>query len=77
MTRRNNLDIEADILEIARSGTLKTWIVYGANLNFDIVKKYLDDLLTRGLLTQDGKLFLTTEKGEAYIKTIQACQGFQ
>ena len=75
--RRNNLDIEADILAITRSGSVKTWIVYGANLNFNIVKKYIASLINRGLLTQEGKLYLTTERGEAYRETILACQGFQ
>ena len=75
--RRNNLDIEADILDVAKQGSVKTWIVYGANLNFKIVKKYLDGLISRGLIEQDGKLFFTTEKGEAYRQTILACQGFQ
>ncbi|GAI07498.1 unnamed protein product [marine sediment metagenome] len=47
--RRNNLDISADILRTAHSGARKTRIVYQANLNFDIVKKYLKALLDRGL----------------------------
>jgi len=75
--RRNNLDIEADILDVAQQGSIKTWIVYRTNLNFNIVRKYIDGLISRGLLEQDGKLFFTTEKGKEYVKTIQACQGFQ
>ena len=75
--RRNNLDIEADILDGCYQGSVKTWIVYGANLNFSIVTKYLDGLISRGLLEQDGKLFFTTEKGKEYVKTINACKGFQ
>ena len=75
--RRNNLDIEADILDVAQRGSIKTWIVYRTNLNFNIVRKYIDGLISRGLLEQDGKLFFTTEKGKEYVKTIQACQGFQ
>jgi len=75
--RRNNLDIEADILGVTRQGSIKTWIVYGANLNFKIVKRYLDGLISRGLLEQEGKIFFTTAKGEAYRDTILACQGFQ
>jgi len=75
--RRNNLDIEADILNVAQQGTVKTWIVYRANLNFKIVKKYIDGLISRGMIEQDGKLYFTTEKGEAYRQTILDCQGFQ
>ena len=75
--KRNNRDIEADILRIARTGTLKTWLVYGANLNFNIVKKYLSRLITRGYLVHDGKRYTTTPKVEEYMNMIVECQGFQ
>ena len=50
--RRSRDDIEADILKIvsARGVTGKTAIVYGANLNFRIVKVYLARLVERNLL---------------------------
>ena len=75
--KRNNLDIEADILEVARQGTIKTHLVYGANLNFNIVKKYIERLLTKGCLRQEGPLYYTTEKGFEYMNLIDACTGFQ
>ncbi len=43
--RRNDLDICADILTAARAGAKKTHIVYGANLNFKLVRKYLRRLI--------------------------------
>ena len=75
--KRNNLDIEADILDLARQGTKKTHLVYGANLNFNIVKKYLERLISRGLLIFEGSFYYTTEKGLEYIDLIDACTGFQ
>ena len=75
--KRNNLDIEADILDIARTGTRKTWIVYGANLNFNIVKKYIAGLLHRGFLKYDGNLYTTTPKGKEYMNRINEIQVFQ
>ncbi|NQT09462.1 transcriptional regulator, partial [Candidatus Bathyarchaeota archaeon] len=39
--KRNNLDICADILRVSRGGAKKTHLVYKANLNFNIVKKYI------------------------------------
>ena len=75
--KRNNRDIEADILRIARTGSLKTWLVYEANLNFNIVKKYLARLITRGFLVHDGKLYTTTPRGEEYMNLIVECQRFQ
>lgn len=72
--RRNNLDVEADILRvaIARGGALKTQIVYGSNLNFAIVKGYLASLLQRGLIELDGSLYIPTERATAYLEAYEA-----
>ncbi|EMR73165.1 hypothetical protein MCGE09_00002, partial [Thaumarchaeota archaeon SCGC AB-539-E09] len=37
-------------LKVAQTGAKKTQIVYQANLNFKIVKKYLNRLIDKGLL---------------------------
>jgi len=66
--RRNNLDINADILRTASSGALKTKIVYQANLNFKIVKRYLKDLLERKFLAFNEPRYFTTDKGNSYLK---------
>jgi len=72
--RRNDLDIQADILRVAtrRGGALKTQIVYEANLNFDIIKKYLKRLMNRGLLILKGTRYFPTEKARTYIDTLEA-----
>ena len=68
MSRRNDIDICADILKTARSGVNKTRIVYNANLNFNIVEKYIRRLVDNGLLQlDDGRTFLTTEKGVQFL----------
>jgi len=64
--RRSKIDISADILNIATKGANKTQIVYGANLNFDIANKYLDMLQNKGLIEQNGDMYLTTDKGKTY-----------
>ncbi len=70
--RRNNLDVQADILRTARSGALKTRIVYQANLNFKIVKRYLTELMERKLLTFNEPHYFTTDKGNSYIRRYEA-----
>jgi predicted transcriptional regulator len=40
--------------------------VYNANLNFDIVNKYLEMLQNKGLIEKDGDMYLTTDKGKTY-----------
>jgi predicted transcriptional regulator len=55
---------------VAKKGAKKTQIVYKANLNFKIVKKYLKRLLENGLLdsSERGKLFHTTDKGDTFLE---------
>lgn len=50
--KRTRDDIESDILRVVRDRGKAgvTAIVYGANLNFDIVKKHLARLIGRNLL---------------------------
>ncbi|GAH76373.1 unnamed protein product [marine sediment metagenome] len=65
--RRNNLDICADILRIAQGGARKTKIVYGANLNFKIIKGYLKELIQSELLLHDPPNYYATPKGVTYL----------
>lgn len=68
MSRRNNLDICADILQIARRGAKKTEIVYGANLNFKVVEGYLRNLISEGLIQKLDRFFTTTPKGNQFVE---------
>jgi predicted transcriptional regulator len=65
--KRNNLDICADILRVSRGGAKKTHLVYKANLNFNIVKKYITGLTESGLLEKNGERFYVTEEGNLFI----------
>ncbi|MBC8497930.1 transcriptional regulator [Candidatus Bathyarchaeota archaeon] len=65
--KRNNLDICADILRVSRGGAKKTHLVYKANLNFNIVKKYITGLTESGLLEKNGERFYVTEEGKLFI----------
>ena len=67
--RRNNLDITADILEVANQGAKKTQIVYKTNLNFLIVKKYLNNLMEKNLMNKEDVHYYTTEKGREFLNS--------
>lgn len=69
--RRDKKDIEAAILRIAETGAKKTQIVYQANLNFKIVKGYLERLIEQGYLVHDG-LFQTTPRGKEFLRRYDA-----
>ena len=68
--RRNDLDICADILKVSKAGAKKTHIVYGANLNFKIVKKYLSRLIDNGYLLDGSEsgIFVTTDRGSDFLE---------
>lgn len=69
--RRNDVDICADILRVARSGAKKTHLVYKANLNFDIVKKYLSRLSEQSLISSENGHYITTEEGVKFLDKYQ------
>ncbi len=65
--RRNDLDICADLLNVAKSGAKKTQLVYKANLNFKIIKKYIKRLSEYGFLGSEGGQYFTTEEGNRFL----------
>jgi len=70
--RRSRLVIYADILIVAREGTLKTQIMYRAKLSFDQLNEYLSFLQEIRLLklnSEDGRTtYKTTSKGIKYLE---------
>ena len=66
--RRSSLDVTVNILEAAQGGANKTRIVYGSNLNFEIVKGYINTLVNNGFLEVDGKRYSTTERGVKFVE---------
>ncbi len=70
--RRDKLSIIAEILEIAKDGTLKTQIMYKANLSFAQLNDYLKFMLKINLLNKfrvNGKdVYAATEKGVDFLQ---------
>jgi len=70
--RRDKLYIMAEILEIARDGTLKTQIMYRANLSFTQLNDYLKFMLRISLLEKlvqnDKEIYKATEKGIDFLQ---------
>ena len=65
--RRNNVDISAELLYVAKNGARKTHLVYKANLNFVLINKYLASLTENGLLESVDEIFYTTDKGARFL----------
>ena len=70
--RRDKLCIIAEILEIAKEGTLKTQIMYKANLSFAQLTEYLKFMLKIKLiqkLNHQGKdVYIASEKGLDFLQ---------
>ena len=69
--RRSRFEIIGEILSLATNGAKKTSIVYRANLNFNVVNRYLDLLIQEGLInpavSSTGK-FKITKKGIEFLE---------
>ncbi len=73
MYRRGKIEILTDILELCITPVKKTTIVYRCNLNFLIVKKYLERCFNNGWLREERidsrNLYMTTELGKEALDT--------
>lgn len=75
--KRAYLEIARDILEVAKTGARPTELVYKANLNFNIIKKYLYELENAGLIVVEviqygieSRIYTTTERGLIFIESL-------
>lgn len=74
--KRGRYEICSEILKVARGGVRKTPLVYSTNTNFLKAEEYIREMLANGLMTVEvlpggggrNKLYITTEKGLAFIK---------
>lgn len=70
--RRDKLYIVAEILEIAKGGTLKTQVMYRANLSFTQLNDYLQFMLKISLLEKvkvnEKDVYKATDKGLNFLQ---------
>lgn len=70
--RRDRLYIISQILEISKSGCLKTQIMYRANLSFAQLNEYLSFLTKVNLLIPEKEnnktFYITSSKGQQYLE---------
>lgn len=75
--KRSRQMIILEILAACVSGSNKTRIVYGANLNFRVADRYMNLLVERDLIAaKQGipKLYETTERGKDLLKSLRQIQ---
>jgi len=60
-----------EILKAALEGAKKTHIVYHANLNFEVINKYLTLLQDKELIEKRDNIYVTTEKGKQFQELVK------
>jgi predicted transcriptional regulator len=68
MGRRCKTDIYAEILKLAKDGIRKTPLVYQANLNFTVLKKYLNILKEKEFIYISDDVINTTKEGLFFLE---------
>jgi predicted transcriptional regulator len=70
---RGRIDILADILSLSTEPVGKTRLMYGANLSYEQVSNYIEELQQKGFIEPvDTKRFRITEKGRQYVDEYDA-----
>ena len=69
---RGTLEIIRDVLLVVEgagdSGSKKTHIMYGANLSYKLLTRYLKKVLNAGLVCEGESCYVITDKGERFLQ---------
>jgi len=73
--RRSNIEIISEMLRIGADGAGKTEIMYGANMSYSQIQKYLKYLISQDLIDKvelgnPSITYIVTEKGRRLRKSI-------
>ncbi len=66
--RRHKLDIMADLLRLSKNGSKKTRLVYLANINFNMLKKYVTLLESKGFIYYSDDLIYASRVGCDFLR---------
>jgi predicted transcriptional regulator len=78
MVNRDRHDITLEILKKAKSGKNKTELMRDVNLSYSLAKRYLNALISKGLLETDAKhRFKTTKEGLVFLEKCEVCPLFK
>jgi predicted transcriptional regulator len=69
MGYRSRFDIIADMLSVVSGHAKKTHIMYGANLSYGLLQRYLAEITRSGLVVYERKrcYYVLTNKGRAFL----------
>jgi predicted transcriptional regulator len=69
-SKRDSVEIIADILGLCSTPKTKTHVMYGTNLSWKMLQNYLSELQSRKLLENQGKskTYVTTKRGLEFVE---------
>jgi predicted transcriptional regulator len=70
--KRSRYEIIHDVLDQCQTGSKKTWVMYRANLSYDLTTNYLNELEKLGLVENKDGLYYITEKGKQLLELLRA-----
>jgi len=70
-TKRTSLEIISDILKFCSEPRSPTKVMYETNLSYKALKTYLAKLCSLGLLGQNSRKYVTTEKGRQFVLSLK------
>jgi predicted transcriptional regulator len=69
--KRSKYEIIHDVLDQCQTGSKKTWVMYRANLSYDLTTEYLEELVKSGLVEPKDGLYYTTDKGKQLLELLK------
>jgi len=70
--KRSKYEIIHDVLDQCQTGSKKTWVMYRANLSYDLTTNYLEELEKLGLVENKEGLYYISEKGKQLLELLRA-----
>jgi predicted transcriptional regulator len=72
-TYRGRLNIIADVLLVVSRDAKKTQIMYGANLSYRVLERYLAEITAACLISfkNERKCYVLTDKGREFLEAYQ------
>ena len=69
--KRSRYEIIHDVLDQCQTGSKKTWVMYRANLSYDLTTNYLNELEKLGLVENKEGLYYITENGKQLLELLK------
>ena len=69
--KRSRYEIIHDVLDQCQTGSKKTWVMYRANLSYDLTTNYLNELEKLGLVENKEGLYYISDKGKQLLELLR------